>query len=223
MNKKTNNKKKSTASKKRNYSSANSGSYAISKQPLFDSVVVDLKFVDPTWVRSKTTSYVSSKEFRMNSAYDVDPAIGGGTIANYALWSAMYTRYRVLAFAYDVEFTNQTDASLLVGCCPTKTSLGDDFANAIDFPEAPYGKGAILAPKGGMDRAKFKGAIDLTKFSGYEGYKYDDVSSGLVTGNPVQMYYFQIGVNSPNLTFTYGCRAKFVLTVQFYQPTPTFV
>lgn len=215
--------RKNPRRKQSQLNSALSGSHGTVNQPLFDSVRCRLKWLNPTWVYDTSLLAYWSKEYQMNSAYDVDPLVGGGTCLGFNEWASMYTRYRVLRFNYEVEFVNQSSSTLIVSVCPTKTSYGSNYSHCIDFSEAPYGQSRMLSPKGGMDRAVLRGSIDLVKFSGYHGYLFDDVSSGLVTGNPSQLYYLQIGVNSNVTGAVFSVRMKFYLDTQFFQTKPVFV
>lgn len=159
----------------------------------------------------------------MNSVYDVDPSVGGGTCSFFPEWAALYTRYRVLKFHYVVEFANESETTAIVAVVPTKTSFGNNYNFVSQFSEAPYGKSAVVATGSGMNKATLRGSVDLTKFSGYAGYRYDDVSSGLVTGNPVQLYYFQVGLETAGATVNAAVRVQFSFDVQFFQQKVNFV
>lgn len=197
-NKKTRNRvKKSKRLTRSEVALATGGETVIFRSPAASSLVVPLKYVDPPYVFDNAGSTFWSRRYVMNSAYDPDPNILGGTMTYYAEYAAMYRRYRVIKFGYNIEMVNQTNNSMIAAVAPTKLDLGNNYSKVKDFAETVGGKCHLLAPNGGINRCIFKGSIDLPAFSGHAGYLVDDVTSALVNASPNQTYYFNVGVDTP--------------------------
>jgi len=190
---------------------AAAGSFVLCKSPAFDSVVVTLRYTDPTFIHTMVGT-VTTFRYRMNSVYDPDPNILSGSVSMFNEWAAMYNHYRVLRFHYKITLSNMSTLPLMISTVPTKIDLGANFSGAVNFPEAPYGRASLISAQGGQDRIVLSGTIDLAKFSGHAGYLYDDITGSQVSSSPSSLYYFNIGVNSSqtnigtvcaNVTLTY--------------------
>lgn len=155
----------------------------------------------------------------MNSVFDPDPdVLSGGNVAYFAEYAGLYQKYRVTRFSYDVYVSNQgAEGTLVASVAPTKDDLGNNYANSIEFGELAFGKSFPLLPRYGQGR--FKGSIDLAKFSGYKGYLTDDITSSLVDSNPLHMYYFNIGVNTSLVQSSNSFAVRTILKyhVTFYE------
>lgn len=192
--------------------------------PVADTMIVALQYVDPTWIVGNNTQYVWSERFYMNSAYDPNPSIGGGSCTYFPNYAALFKRYRVLSFSYAVEFVNQMDSTVIASVAPTKDDLGANYSGSIDFGEINGGKAKAVPPEGSNNKVTFRGTVDLAKFSGHAGYLYDDVTSALCTASPNQGYYFNISANS-NTTQTassFGVMKRFVYHTAFFDRLSPF-
>lgn len=193
------------------------------RNPAASSIIVPLVYMDPDFIYGNNLSTLWSKRWVMNSAYDPDPSIGGGSCTYFAQYAAMYRRYRVIKFTYDVEFVNQTESGVVASVCPTKEDLGNNYSLCINFGESVGGKSRMVSAAGGMNKVHFKGVIDLPSFTGHKGYLYDDVTAALVSATPSQTAYFNVAANS-NLTQTassFAVRTRLVyLTVFFDRLSP---
>lgn len=187
-------------------------------QPVPGMLQVPLIFTEPTFVYGNSLGSVWSVRYRMNSAYDPDPATGGGATGFFTEYAALFKRYRVLKFDYDVEVVNNHDSVVVAIVCPTKDDEGANFSGMLNLTENPYAKSHMLASAGGMNRCRFQGTIDLAKFLGYPGYKFDDVTSALVNGNPSISCFFNVGIAAISTTGTpYGVRIKLTYHTEFYE------
>lgn len=194
------------------------------RNPYLDSIIVGLTFIEPTY-HLVATGFSLNQRYRMNSAYDPDPALGGGALSGFNQWAAMYLRYRVLAFEYKISFINNCAQPFVITYCPSKNDFGAGYANPLDFAELPYGGSRVASAKGGMDRASIQGSVDLVKYSGYTGYLYDDVTSSLVTSNPATLFYWNFGINchQANIIDTVA-RIELKFITQFFElQTPVSV
>lgn len=194
------------------------GRTVILRTPAADSMVVRLKYVDPNFVFGNSPNFYWSVRYLMNSAYDVNPNIGGGSYSYFAEYAAMYIRYRVLRFHYWITLVNQTSGTMIVGVVPTKEDVGGNYPTMNNLAENPYGKSKLIGPNTGLNKAEFSGTIDLAQFTGHHGYLYDDATASLVTGNPSQQAFFNIGANAYTATTStsIGGLFRFEIDVAFF-------
>lgn len=190
--------------------------------PMPETYLANLKFTWSTWVQGNTGNYVWSTRFRMNNVFDVDPAVSSGTVSGFPELAQFYGKYRVLRFRYRVEFANGTDHAIKVMVAPTKTDLGNNYADIIEISELPLGKNRMLSAQGGLDRCQFSGHIDLARYSGNAGYSYDDLSAAAVTGGPADVFYFNVGAASYDAqsATSIDCDIKFIFLIQFFERQP---
>jgi len=101
-----------------------------------------------------------------NNAYDVDPLVGSTAIAGLTEMAAFYSGMRVIKYRYDIDISNNEAFPVTVYCVPILipgTDPGADTISGLDYPMNPLSKTFVLSAKGGQDRCKFKGVVDLPK------------------------------------------------------------
>lgn len=184
------------------------------------SIVVNLKYQDPTWMYGNNGGFVWSTRFRMNSAYDPDPHALSGSMAYFAEYANMYTRYRVIQFKYSITCSNQMTEPVIFTVAPSKEDLGDNFANILEVAELNGGRTALLGSGGSMNRASLSGTINLSTYSGSPSYMVDDIFSARVNTDPVNLTYINIGcaANILQQANSFGVRSFFTYRIIFYQP-----
>jgi hypothetical protein len=185
-----------------------------------DAIIVDLIYFDQTYSRTQNGFAFLSYRMRMNSAFDPDPALSSGAIPGFTDWANLYNSYRVLVFKYDIEVSNQEAFAIDVLTAPSTTDLGLNYTNSYDLLGNPFGKSHTLSAMGGMDKARFRGTIDLGQFSGnLVQYCGDDAFGSGVGTNPASIIYMNVAAVA-TLTFNTGkgifTKGKFEYTVLFY-------
>lgn len=186
-----------------------------------DCVLVELSYPDTVLTRTNPSSSYLSWRYRINSAYDPDPALVSGAIPGFAFWAAGYTAYRVLSSSYSIDICNFEASAVDIVAAPSLVDLGLNYSGTNELFGNPYASQALLSPSGGMDRARLKGTLDLGVIWGNCNELVSSASFGSgVTANPSQPIYLNIGgVCSATFTLNkgldYRCLIKY--TVLFYQ------
>jgi len=188
------------------------------KNPAPDGVVVDLSYSDSVQTRNNAGAMVMSWRYRLNSAYDPDPLLGTGAIPGFTEWAAMYDRYRILNFSYDVQFCNMETFPLQIVACPTLIDVGANYASAIDLPAFPFGTKSIISTTGGQDRTRLSGQLDLELFEGSPTYFTDTNYSSVINTNPVNTRFMNFGyISDAVLVHGVFVSVKLSFRTLFYQ------
>lgn len=191
------------------------------RMPVAPSLTVTLKYMDPQWMYGNYGNFIWSTRFRMNSVYDPDPhTSSGGVISYFTEYAALYTRYRVLEFRYDVEFANNMAEPIICTVAPSKEDLGDNYIHLEELSEVNQGRSAMAGQAGSQNRCRFRGKINLATYSGFPGYLVDDTTSSRVNTNPAIQFYLNMGFSSNVLQAANSCgvRSFFYYKVIFYEP-----
>jgi hypothetical protein len=157
-----------------------------------DQTIVCLKYIDDQPNRNNVGSFGCTWRYRMNSAFDPDPAIISGSVSGFAQYAAIYQNYKVLGIGYTVSLCNRENFHMQVTLVPTLTDLGLNSIQVQNFAEAPYSQRRIISAKGGMDRVTMAGKIDLTSLIGKQSL-YDQGYNSSTGGNPNTLVYLNIG------------------------------
>lgn len=183
-----------------------------------DSMLVTLHYNDSTINRNNAGNPYCSWRYRMNSVYDPDPSLGTGAISGFNEYAAIYSTYRVLAFRYQIIVANDETFAVQLYTCSTTADVGLNSANTPDFGEIKGSRTALLSGKGGQDRVKMIGSVDLPKFFG-ASYLYDSTFNAAVTGNPATILYHNVGfyAGSTNLVSGVTIAVKLSFDVLFYR------
>jgi len=184
-----------------------------------DAIIVDLVYFDVNQGRTNNLSLVLSWRYRMNSAFDPDPAVGSGAIPGFTEWAAFYNYYRVLHFNYDISLTNNEAFPLVCVTAPTNTDVGTNYASTNELLGQPYSASGSVGAKGGMDTLATKGHLDLGGFIGNSvQYSSDSTYAAAVTTNPTNMAFFNVGFISSTAFTAAGimARCRLVYRVLFY-------
>jgi hypothetical protein len=179
-----------------------------------DSVLVDLVYPDTTLTHTNNAFTYLSWRYRANSVYDPDPTIGSGSVPGYSFWATGYNSYRVISLGYSIDLSNLETSPVDVVACPSVADLGANYTAMNELFGNPYASQALLSAKGGMDRARLTGAIDLGQFWGNSGqYLNDDGFGGSVGGNPSVSLFLNVGgVSAAAFTTGNGLDYRITLT-----------
>lgn len=167
-----------------------------------DSVIVELTYPDTTFTHNNVGFPNLSWRYRMTSIYDPDPLLGTGSIPGYSFWAAGYSGYRVLQIRYTIDISNLEGSPVDIIACPSKTDLGANYVNLNELFGNPYASQALLSAKGGMDRARLVGTIDIGEFYGsVNQYIGNDGFGGAFGANPTANFFLNVGgVSAANFT-----------------------
>jgi hypothetical protein len=145
---------------------------------------------------SLAASNVASVRFRPSSAFDVDPTLGGTVMSGFTELSALYNSYRVLASKITVQATNTSSVQPIeLMVVPFNQDVGATPAAGLilSFKEQPYSKFRLI-PLSGGPVATIKSTMSTEKIYGSKMALFDDNFSALVSANPVNNWYWSIGV-----------------------------
>jgi len=164
-----------------------------------DRVITTLCFVDVSHGSLNSAgNKVASYRYRPTNAFDVDPTLGGTTIAGFNEWASFYNYYRVLGYTMEVKIANADSFGLTVYSIPLNTDPGaaPSLATVESYQMNPFIKTKYISAKGGLDEAQFYHKVDCRSMVGSNTQRYDDSYSALVSTGPVNNIYHQIGILS---------------------------
>jgi len=183
-----------------------------------DSVLVHLVYQDDQEIRQNVPGTTGSWRYRMNSVYDPDPLLGTGALSGFTEWAAMFGKYRVEEFRYNIRIANLELFPQMVIVAPSITDLGANFSRITQMPEVPGGKSSLVSGMGGQDKCFFKGKINLTNFLGSRTLLLSDNYASNTNTNPNNQLYFNVGFSTGGATSTKGlfCSTRLFYTVVLY-------
>jgi len=145
--------------------------------------------------------FLNSQVFSGNSVFDPDVTGTGNQPVGHDQWSALYTRYRVLASAVRVAACTPaatTNASSLINLVVTPMNLANALSNADAGAAQPYAKRAVFNgfyPQGlSSSPAQIYHQMTTAQMQGHnaEAVIADDENSATTAANPAQMWYWHI-------------------------------
>lgn len=159
-----------------------------------DWVIVDLTYPDTTFTRNNAGFTYMGWRYRMNSIYDPDPLLGSGSIPGYTAWSAFFNNYRVLQLSYSIDIANLEPSPVDVYVYPSYTDLGSNPITSNEIFGNPHAAQGMIGSKGGMDKTRLKGVIDLGDFTG-NTYQYlgNDGYGASFGSNPGNIAFLNVG------------------------------
>lgn len=178
-----------------------------------DCVVVDLTFPDVVFNRNNSGAALLSWRYRMNSVFDPDPGVSSGAVPGHIEWASFFLLYRVLHMSYTIDVSNLETSPVDVVSFPSQDDLGLNYSGLIEAFGNPYANQGIISAKGGMDRIRLNGGIDLGKFYGLATqYIGNDAYGASTSGNPSAFMYINIGgVSAVNFTVGNGLDVRITL------------
>jgi len=176
-----------------------------------ETVVVDLVYPDVAYSRNNVSSTFLSWRYRANSIYDPDPALGSGSVPGYTFWASGYNAYVVLGLGYDISISNMEGSAVDVVAWPTVTDVGLNYAGTGEMFGNPHASQNTVSAKGGMDRCRLRGTVDLGKFYG-NPTQYISSFGGTFGANPVPIYFNVGGVSPGAFTSGNGLDVRVTLT-----------
>jgi hypothetical protein len=194
----TNKRQQKRLNKNKNQAQDLTGDYSIIRGPALDQLIVELPWVDGTLARSNVGNTICSWRYKMNSVYDPDPLAFTGGVSGLANWTIQYKTYRVVGFKYDITVMNREDFPIVCTYCPTGADAGVNSIYTTDFGEVKYGGSRPISSKGGMDRARFQGSINLPAFFG-KSLHMDPTFNAPTNGDPGTLLWFNVGFHCPTV------------------------
>lgn len=190
-----------------------------------DMMTVKLRYFEPTKANMNNVGFAfTNQRYRMNDAFDVNPALASTSMVGFVELSAIYASYRVIDFAWHVTFGNKEAFPITVFTVPLPQVSVDPGANATvggtSFMMMPYAKSSMCGALTGNSIVHQRGHIGLTKLYGNKQVLYSDAFSSPTSGHPIDRLYFMIGAVAQGELFTafngVDCHIDLILTTQFF-------
>lgn len=151
-----------------------------------------------------------------------DPAISATDASQpdgFATLSELYNNYIVLNCQIDVIVVNREDFNINIGVgFYPGTKTFSSAAECLDNGEGPYGKSALLSPKGGMDRAKIIKRVALHTLWNKQYYFGEGSFQGNSAANPSipgTVYITGVGATGTTMENGVGLNVRLTYKVRF--------
>jgi len=189
-----------------------------------DNLIADLTYVIP--YQSVVTAAGTLANIRFTSnAYDVDTSLGSTSMAGFAEYAIIYSRFRTLEMKYQISFANQETFPIGVMAGFMTNALSSTGLGA-NFCENPHMKGPeLIGPLSGAGTHRFSGSCGVAQLFGAKQPFVDDTFTGSTTSSTLpatstmNLYFGTVGAAGMN-----GCivQGRITLTVQFFRRNAIF-
>ena len=162
-----------------------------------DRLRTRLRFWQANSLNLSVTS-VGSLRFQPSAAFDIDPTVGGTTMAGFNELAALYLSYRVKSSRIKVELANTSPDSIVnLTVVPRNTDPGatPTSGSIIAAREQPYAKNKTSPPLGGP-LVTITSTMSTKKMFGNPMTDFDDNFAALVTTVPVNNWFWWVSVYS---------------------------
>lgn len=166
-----------------------------------------------------TSGVYANRVFRMNSTFDPDFTGVGGQPYGRDQIAAIYTRYRVDRFIWDVTMSCEAVGLGLcasVATCPASTT--NTFGVIQPMSDMPWGKAGIATA---YQPWHSRGSLLMREFLGQslDQFRGDDSNESLTSTNPAIIAAFHVGAqNNAGNTQTVTVVCKFTYVVTYFIP-----
>jgi hypothetical protein len=164
---------------------------------------------------------INSKVYRPSSYFDIDPDVGGPSYGGYATFAAMYGRYRVLYYDYEIKWCNLQSDGVVVGCYPiaSTSTPSESIANANPetAEENSMGKTHLLGPVSAEPTFVMKGRVDAETLWGTHEVATDALWAADIGTSPTQNSWLMLTAERINGTsLALGAQYALTLTAHGY-------
>jgi hypothetical protein len=180
-----------------------------------DSLITNLKFIDSSHnVMNNTGLTYSTVRFRPSSAFDIDPVLGSTAIPGFNELSSFYGKYRVLSSKITVHFSNLEKNPVNVYIWPTNFDLGANYVFLAASMAAPFSKKGVISARTGNDHKVLSKYMRTADIFGTDEVLYDDDYSAVITTNPNNNWYWNVGIWSPVAALESGVMTNIEIDIQ---------
>lgn len=164
-----------------------------------DKTVVRLKYTANT---TRGNVVFSDTQFRLNSPFDPEVAVGGNQPTGFDQWSAFYNRYRVFRCDVHVQQIGTAVVGNVVMITPANSS--SPFVSIQEQMSNPRTVSKMAA--GGTSVIDIKRSYYLPAITGLTAgqYKADNDYSAPTNGNPNAIMNLHLGIGASDVTTTQG-------------------
>lgn len=142
---------------------------------------------------------VANYRFRPTGAFDVDPALGGTSMAGFVEAAAIYASYRVVSSEITVTASNPSNVvPITMVVLPMNADPTNSFsaANVVASVGQPYARTKVLPLLGGGE-AITSTRCTTAKIYGDPAVFYESAFASLVSTVPANNWYWNICMYSP--------------------------
>jgi hypothetical protein len=162
-------------------------------------VVSSLVYSDVVTVIVATT-VVGTYVYRMNSLFKPDKNNAGHQPYGFPELAAIYNRYRVFRFAYEIRVPNTSgdlilSTAMFNGVTPTINTAAT-FNVLTEYPRS-----VTKTTGGGANEVVFRNRVNLNKVTGcsFNQYSSDDRFQALFNANPTEIFELCFGYYNPTI------------------------
>lgn len=170
-------------------------------------------------VLSLAASLSANYRWRPTAAFDVDPALGGTSMAGFAELAGFYATYRVSASQIKVTVNNPSGVSpVTVIVLPMNADPTNAFgaANIIASMGNPYAKSKLTSLLGGPPSV-IENSMTTVKIFGDSEVFYDHNFTSLVTTVPTNNWFWNLCLYAPAFIATnIVCQVEITVDCEFY-------
>lgn len=160
----------------------------------------------------------SAARFSANGLYDVDPIVGSTTAIGFGELTALYKRFRVLSYHYELSLVNIDTVPLYVYITNTNFDLGTTLGQYYDYARNAFGKVRVLAVTG-KNTMMIRGSLSVRQIFG-GNVTGSDQFYGTDSANPTNLVFLGIAAQSATATpISTGVSVQLTLTcfAQFFE------
>ena len=180
-----------------------------------DSTLVKLRYTG-VFALASAGGVVDNRVFRGNSIFDPDQALGGGQPMGFDEWKSFYQRYQVTASSMKIAVTTFPGASAQVGAIlyvvPTDSATA--ISGILQPLELPYSKYKVISPIQSTPVYINNYISTKVKFGYTKGIEQEDDLSASVSTNPIEQFYWNMGLGS--LDGTNALTVNALVTLTYY-------
>ena len=155
-----------------------------------DKSLNKMVYHDDTVFRTNNGNSFVTWSIRMNDVYDPDPNLASGGLSGFAEIGAIYGRFTVLGFKYDIKLTNSNNFPINVAACYTPNGIV--AANWANFnhaaPEQPGARTGVISASTEANVVHWKGFIRMRDVLGTKQAEMNTSYSGYGTGSSPSLF-----------------------------------
>ncbi len=147
---------------------------------------------------SVTAGTYAENQFRANSVFDPDLTGTGGQPLGFDNMAALFNRYRVNAFSFEVQMISLSASYKGVCVVVNGAETPTTYDEVCEYPRAQQ-RGIGF---NGSPTAVFRGRVSLASINGksQDGYHIDDATASQVNTNPAEAINFHVGIQNDNIS-----------------------
>jgi hypothetical protein len=171
---------------------------------------------------------INSKVYRPTSYFDIEPDVGGPSYAGYSTYAAMYSRYRVTSFDYEIEWCNLQSDAVMVAAYPIASSSTPSEVATSAYPELAiennFAKYRLIGPTSATPITRMRGSVNCRRLWGTpEVLDDNDWAGGVGTSPTVNTWLMLTAQRINGAAFSTGVQYTLTIVAHGYWDEKTNV